>query len=112
MWLNGTAYANTTSSKIMNPWVTGSWLCVQHIRTGSVVKTYSNLTQLSSLTASFGVNNTKDIQIGLGKAGDTPVYPMGGKLMFTAIYNRALTPTEQIQNYNSMASRVGLALNQ
>jgi hypothetical protein len=112
MWLLGSPNNNTTGSRIMNPWVTGSWLCVQHIRSGSVLKTYSNLNQLSAVTASVNANNTTAINIGLGIAGDSPVYPMGGKLMFTAIYNRALTPAEQTQNYNSMASRVGLALNQ
>ena len=59
---------------------------------------FSGISQTSTSTSIF--------TIGGRTAGD--IYPFNGKVSQVSIYNRALSASEILQNYNAQKSRFGL----
>ena len=119
IYLNGTAYrggGTDSNSKIWPVGYTGgfatnTWSCTQLVRQNNVLSLYSNLRNCWDLANTVSVSNTQNLSIGRGRTDFPSVnYPMDGKMMVFAFYNRALNQTERTQNYNVMAQRVGIGL--
>jgi hypothetical protein len=118
LYFNGTAYrggGTDSNSKIWPVGYTGgfatnTWSCTQMVRRNNVLSLYSNLRNCWDLANTVSVSNTANLSIGRGRTDFPPAnYPMDGKMMVFAFYNRALNQTERTQNYNVMAQRIGIA---
>jgi hypothetical protein len=68
---------------------------------GSLIASASN-TNIGNLTITPSINNA-----GLGRGGGGPFYA-GGNISAARIYNRPLSSTEVLQNYNATKTRFGL----
>lgn len=63
----------------------------------------------ASLTTIGSVSNTRILNIASeSDVGGVSQYPIAANIAVTQIYNRALTPQEVLQNYNSTKGRFGL----
>jgi hypothetical protein len=58
-------------------------------------------------TNTFRIPRSNSSVVNLGRNVDG-LYPLNGKISITKIYNRALSATEILQNYNATKSRFGL----
>jgi hypothetical protein len=64
--------------------------------------TYSTTTNTSTVAST-------PLWVGSNKSGpSTPALPFAGNIYTTQIYNRALSATEVLQNYNALKGRYGL----
>ena len=89
---DGSSYVDVTS--VIND---GNWFNIVHTYNGSTLKTYTN----GSLTDSRSYSETvSDFRI-IG--GGTWYYE--GKIANTHIYNRPISPTEVLYNYNALKDR-------
>ena len=84
----------------------GRWNMLAVTRDASQVKWYVNSVNTATMTNPYGVltNTTTNITIGNGYTGT----PCVGKIAIVQAYNKALTPAEISQNYNTLKSRFGL----
>jgi len=89
------------------------WLHITITKTGSTLNIYcfkdGSLLQISGTISWNGGNfaTTNNYQIGRHWTGGA-VIPLQGSISQVTIYNRALTPTEILQNYNATKSRYNL----
>jgi hypothetical protein len=67
---------------------------------------YVNGSQYGSASYSTSINNPASALLKIG--GATSNYYHSGNIYYASIYNRALTATEVLQNYNATKSRFGL----
>lgn len=118
LYINGTSYrggSNSANSKIWpvgdtGGFATNTWSCTQMVKQNNVISLYSNLRNCWDLVNTVSTSNTQNLSIGRGRTDfPTANYPMDGKMMVFAFYNRALNQTERTQNYNVMAQRIGIA---
>jgi hypothetical protein len=118
LYFNGTAYRGGGTNANNKIWpvgdtggfATNTWSCTQMVRQNNVLSLYSNLRNCWDLSNNISVSNTQNLSIGRGRTDfPTANYPMDGKMMVFAFYNRALNQTERTQNYNVMAQRIGIA---
>jgi hypothetical protein len=65
---------------------------------------YLNGSAVLTTTIKYGVNN---VELQLGNGGDVAQY-ISGSIAIGSLYNRALTSSEVLQNYNAQKSRFGL----
>jgi len=73
--------------------------------TTGIMSTYKNGIYVSGKTgASLGTSNTSDLLIGKYISG----YQVNGYIPIVRIYNKILTPTETLQNFNAQKGRFGL----
>jgi hypothetical protein len=87
----------------------GEWFQVVGIvERSSTIRSYKNATLVQSAAAPIGSvsNATFNLNIGRTSEGGTLYWP--GNIAIVKIYNRALTATEVLQNYNATKSRFGL----
>jgi len=83
-------------------------------RSSNLLKLYRNGTNISStdITGLGTQNNSVDLVLGAGYQFNNTFlessYYWQGNIATTQIYNRALTPSEILQNYNSTKGRFGL----
>jgi hypothetical protein len=107
-YINGTGY-NTlgTFGKAWDYGFTlGAWVCVQQVRQAGVITGYGNTWRNFSAATVLNGNNSSAMRIGSPR-NVSPYYGWGGKLMFVAIYGRALSAQERSQNFNVFAQRTG-----
>jgi len=98
--------SNATSSFTNNNWyhVVGTFTRNENTRlyiNGSLVASTSN-TNIGNLTITPNINNAA-----IGRGGGVPFYA-GGNISTARIYNRPLSSTEVLQNYNATKTRFGL----
>lgn len=81
----------------------------------NVTLTYQTNSQLilylngvSNISRSVGSLTTNTQPLRIGTSNDTFWLPFNGKVATTQIYNRALSATEVLQNYNATKGRYGL----
>lgn len=95
-----------------SPPITGSWQqIVITVGSGSGGNVYRNgsLVQTSSYTGSFGnISTTANLLLGDVNPASTGVYGYDGKISIFRMYNRVLSASEVLQNYNSKKTRFGL----
>lgn len=89
-----------TSNDILNQWVQLSATIGNNM-----VYIYKNGVQISSLSVS---GNIKTLDSNFGSMYDMGYGPFSGNISNIMLYNRALSSTEVLQNYNALKGRFGL----
>jgi hypothetical protein len=85
----------------------GQWNFIASIRSGTTNTIYGNgITNTTSGTVSSTALSTDNMRIGM--EFNTISAPFKGNIAQVSIYNRALTATEVLQNYNATKGRYGL----
>jgi hypothetical protein len=79
--------------------------CAVYDRTNSLLKLYINGVFDNQVSYTGEIQDTYPIRLGNSAFGDGP-YP--GNIYTVSVYNRVLTATEILQNYNATKSRFGL----
>jgi hypothetical protein len=100
---NATSYSEVTATSSIS---TGLWYNVTCTYDGTNINIYVNGSFESSASCS-GNNNGNSDAVKLGGDGVSTNY-FNCKISTTLIYNRALTTSEILQNYNATKSRYGL----
>ncbi len=101
--------SGTRSSISAASYSLGEWFQVVGVVERSVnIRSYKNATLVQSAAAPVGSvsNATYNLNIGRTSEGGTLYWP--GNIAIVKIYNRALSSTEIVQNYNATKSRFGL----
>lgn len=100
---NGSPYIGHTSSFTV---AENEIACVCSTRNTSESRWYKNGVYYNNYPHSYGTltTTTADIRIGLGYTG---VY-FNGNIYAVRIYNKALSPSEVLQNYNAYKGRFGM----
>jgi hypothetical protein len=87
------------------------WYYVGFVRSGSIgnwnLNIYINGTNDSSTTTSVNPNAT-NAGTSIGRAGDVNSQYFSGRISNTVLYNRTLSASEVLQNYNATKTRFGL----
>ena len=90
---------------------TGIWYCLNVVHTSTSINLYSNGISIpGTLAGSYGTIYTSTVPVRLGVyrnlSGAFASY-LSGNISNTSIYNRALSATEILQNYNATKTRFG-----
>jgi len=90
---------------------TGIWYCLNIVHTSTSINLYSNGISIpGTLAGSYGTIYTSTVPVRLGVyrnlSGAFASY-LSGNISNVQIYNRALSATEVLQNYNATKSRFG-----
>ena len=115
MWLsvNGTSQifrnmngvVSQDNVTISTPWVVNAWNYIMLVYNGSTIKIYLNGSEVFSENASGNIVTTNsNVNIG---GEPTQSFFFNGRIAVGQIYNKALTPSEILQNYNATKSRYG-----
>jgi len=99
-WANDLSVSNNNASLSV-----GTWFMVTAQFDGTTRRVWANTTNVGSDTPGSSHNVASTI-IQVGRANNTEYFQ--GDIAVAQIYNRALTPTEILQNYNAMKGRFGL----
>jgi hypothetical protein len=87
----------------------GTWYHVVGVYNGTQRIIYLNGTQVASGAESGNLINNSSTPVRIGASGYIGASEyLNGKVSFAKLYNRALTATEVLQNYNSTKARFGL----
>jgi hypothetical protein len=81
---------------------------VTYSTSNAEVKFYVNGIQSGTTFTSVAAINTSAYNGVIGREGDNTNFPYKGNIAITRIYNRVLTDSEILQNYNAVKSRFGL----
>ena len=84
---------------------TGSWNHLYGVYDGSNINIYVNGT-LQGTASCSGTNVTESTSLKIGGDGVSTNY-MTGRIAYVQMYNRALSATEVLQNYNALSGRFG-----
>ena len=101
------AYGSNKYRKIDSVLSNGVWMNVAATYDGTTPLIYVNgvsQTLTGQITAAAGVAN----KCYIGRIAYSTPYYFNGKIANVKIYNRALTSTEVLQNYNATKDRFGL----
>ena len=95
---------NWSSSELL----IGNWYCVHANRASNVLRLYVNgiLRNTTNESIATDVTNTQEMRI--GSLSNTSPQRLNGKIANVKVYNRALSATEVLQNYNATKTRFGL----
>jgi hypothetical protein len=104
LYADGGSTAGVSSNAII-PNGTISFGGIVYDRTNSLLKLYVNGVFDNQVSYTGEIQDTYPIRLGNGVFGDGP-YP--GNIYIASVYNRVLTATEILQNYNATKSRFGL----
>ena len=101
-------YIDTTYLYALNIWYN---VCVTHNRIAgsSTLKLYINGTEIPSTTVQptlTPATNNSNFIVGSGRSNS---FPFPGNISIVNLYNRALTASEVLQNYNALKSRFNLS---
>lgn len=109
----GNAYDNYYN--VTPTFTTGSWFYqIYQWDSSHTMKMFLNGVQQSGTYEFLGTRptsilNSFPFRIGLGaRSGGGALFYFKGNISITQVYNRVLTPTEILQNYNAQKSRFGL----
>jgi hypothetical protein len=113
---SGEVGANGNFDNIGYTWVptVGTWYHLSHTYDGTIQRLYINGVQVQTKNTSglisYNVNNTKLVIGGDYNSGYDGglTARMNGKISIVRIYNRALSASEILQNYNALKGRFGL----
>lgn len=97
------SWSNVTVSGASN---TGVWMNLVGVNTGS--NAYIYLNGILSATKGSALTYTGTANFLIGRQGELDGEYFGGKISNVFVYNRALSTTEVMQNYNAQKSRFGL----
>ena len=103
-WIN-----TSTNTAVVNnggTMLTGIWNCISSTFNGTTSSIYLNGTLIQSVSVS-GIIKNSDVVVNIGNRISNN-YPMNGNIAQTLIYNRALSASEVLQNYNATRGRFGL----
>ena len=109
MWLgNSSTYLGTPPWNAILPEFTTQSVMITTIRSGTTTYFYINgdLKKTGSSSSTIGISSSI-FRIG-DNSNSTPGEQFKGNIYTTQIYNRALSQTEIIQNYNATKTRFGL----
>jgi hypothetical protein len=116
IWLNGgsingdTANSSGTYESIESPLSTynnGNWYLVMFTRDASNLRLYVNGSEVANGAASLAtVSNSQEVWI--GRSAYSGAFQWVGDLGETFIYNRVLSSSEILQNYNATRATYGL----
>jgi hypothetical protein len=95
---------NTSPSYLTSNFSTNTWYNISATYTGSSTNLYINGILVDTKTGKSG-NVFSNVNLYLGYAVDVSAYPFQGNIAQVSIYNRALTASEVLQNYNATKSR-------
>ena len=103
---SGTNYLQNTSTPLVNNTIYN----INYIKTGPTTgKVYVNGNEISLTTIGSGLgtmpNSNADFRIGGFKEGS---FYLNGNIYNVSMYNRSLSPTEVLRNFNAQKSRYGL----
>lgn len=103
---NNANWVFTTSSALLN----NTWYYIVGTADSTATRIYVNGTQANSSSGvSVGiVNNSNSTVVWGADPRFTATRPFNGNIAMTSIYNRSLSVTEILQNYNATKSRFGL----
>jgi hypothetical protein len=104
LYADGGSTAGVSSNAII-PNGTISFGGIVYDKTNSLLKLYVNGVFDNQVSYTGEIQDTYPIRLGNGAFGDGP-YP--GNIYIASVYNRALTATEILQNYNATKTRFGL----
>ena len=104
LYADGGSTAGVSSNAII-PNGTISFGGIVYDRTNSLLKLYVNGVFDNQVSYTGEIQDTYPIRLWNGAFGDGP-YP--GNIYIASVYNRALTATEVLQNYNATKTRFGL----
>jgi hypothetical protein len=91
---------------ISTPWKVNSWNCIMLVYNGSTIRIYLNGSQVHTENATGDILHT-DSNLNIGGEPNQP-YFFDGKISGIQIYNRALSASEVLQNYEATKTRFGL----
>jgi hypothetical protein len=76
---------------------------------GSQMKIYQNSILTGLVNSALGIGSSPSFNLAIGGMGfDPAVYNLTGNIYIGRVYNRALTATEVLQNFNATKGRFGL----
>lgn len=104
------ASINGTAKELLSTttFTTGIWYYVIGTYDGSIFKLYINGVQEPNTTSAVGSISSYNTPIQVGRWGTQGSQYLNGKVSIAQIYNRALSATEILQNYNTLKTRFGL----
>ena len=102
-----TYWGSTYQSSIVATITLNQWNNFTYVLSGNTEFVYKNgiLLGSSNLVGTPSYTNTGNLNVGRRNAGTQYI---NGRISNTLIYNRALSATEVLQNYNALKSRFGL----
>ena len=88
----------------------GKWVYLAGVQSGSTRYIYAMDTHgIRSSSASGGTHSwSNSLPLKIGRINDYASMPSGTKIGEVSVYNRALTQSEVLQNFNRSKSRYGL----
>ena len=104
LYADGGGTAGVSSNTII-PNGTIAFGGIVYDKTNSLLKLYVNGVYDNQVSYTGNIQDTYPIRLGNGAFGDGP-FP--GNIYIASVYNRALSATEVLQNYNATKSRFGL----
>ncbi len=87
---------------------TNTWYIVNGIRNNNVLQLYVNGILRNSTTESTPTDITNSQSLRIGSLSDSSSQNLNGKIGLVRTYNRALSDSEVLQNFNATKSRFGL----
>jgi hypothetical protein len=85
-----------------------NWINFTFVANGSSLVTYKNGVLLQSTNYVSATLSDADSLLTIARPNNTTLYTLGGKVAITSFYNKALSSSEVLQNYNAQKSRFGL----
>lgn len=90
-----------------NAWTNNAWNHIVSVQLGTNLKIYVNNILLSDITA-FTVSSDATAKYYFGNRLNSGFIGFPGKIAINRVYNRALSATEVLQNFNAQKARFGL----
>lgn len=105
----GLGVQNSASTSVTAVSTIGVWQHMVSTYDGTTIRIYRNGVQLTTGTSNVNITNTTQT-VGLASRSGAGSF-FYGSISAVKIYNRALSASEILQNYNALAGRYGLAAN-
>ncbi len=103
IWNSTNTVVNSSTSISIN-----NWYHIVAKYDGTQLKIYVNGTLKGTTNSTLGIGTPSSYDLRIGSMGLSHIYEFQGYIDVSKIYNRALSDTEILQNYNSLKSRFGL----
>jgi hypothetical protein len=85
-----------------------NWINFTFVANGSSLVTYKNGVLLQSTNYVSATLSDADSLLTIARPNNTLSFTLGGKVAIVSFYNKALSSTEVLQNYNATKGRFGL----
>lgn len=97
-----------TCSNGTNVWTNNAWNYIVSTHSGTTLNQYVNGSVVTSNKSTFTANSNTNAKYIFGHGCAFNQTRFRGKIAINQVYNRVLTATEVLQNYNAQKSRFGL----